>query len=80
MQTLGEILKYYRIKQIDAWRVLNARYGINMSETGFSRLCNKQGHWFSKRATVMQEAIKKEYGIYYDGAVWRGGINYGNKE
>lgn len=78
MQTLGEILKYLRIKQIDVWRVLNKKYGITLSQSGISDLCNKQGHWFSKRASAIQEAIKKEYGIYYDGAVWRGGMNYGN--
>ncbi len=73
MQTLGEILKYRRIKQIDVWRVLNERHGINISMSGINGLCNKEGRWFSKRASVIQEALKKEYGIYYDGAVWRGG-------
>ena len=77
MQTLGEILKYRRIKQIDVWRMLTEKHGINISQSGLNGLCRKEGHWFSKKATIMQDAIKKEYGIYYDGAVWRGGNNYG---
>lgn len=78
MQTLGELLKYLRIKQIDVWRTLSEKYGIQMSISAFGDICKKEGHWFSKRASIIQDAIKKEYGIYYDGAVWRGGINYGN--
>ena len=78
MQTLGEILKYRGIKQLDVWRVLKERHGINMSISGINCLCKKEGHWFGKQATIIQEAIKKEYGIYYDGAVWRGGKNYGD--
>ena len=74
MQSLGELLKYLGIKQVDVTRTLKQKYGISISYKCFC----KEGHWFSKRATIIQEAIKKEYGIYYDGAVWRGGINYGN--
>ena len=76
MQTLGEILKHRRIKQVDVMRTLKQKYGVSITERCF----RKEGHWFSKNAIIIQEAIRKEYGIYYDGAVWRGGKNYGNKE
>ena len=79
MQSLGELLKYLGIKQINVWRTLRDRYGLDISLNNINYLCNKEGHWFSKRAAIIQEAIEKEYGIYYDGAVWKGGINYVNK-
>ena len=74
MQTLGELLKYLQIKQIDVKRTLKQKYGVSICE-GYFR---KEGHWFSKKASLIQDVIEKEYGIYYDGAVWKGGINYGN--
>ncbi len=76
--TLGEILKYNKIKPLDMLKVLNEKYCLNLSQYTIYKCCNKEGYWFSKRTQVIQDCIKKEYGIYYDGAVWRGGINYGN--
>lgn len=76
--TLGEMLEHRKIKQIDVCRTLKEKHNVTVDSGSFSYLCNKEGHWFSKRGSVIQDAIRKEYGIYYDGAVWRGGINYGN--
>ncbi len=76
--TLGELLKYRKIKQIEVCRTLNEKYKVTVDQSCFNHLCNKEGHWFSKRGSIIQDCIEKEYGIYYDGAVWRGGMNYGN--
>ncbi len=73
--TLGELLKYRKIKQVDVKRVLRDKYNVNTST--FSYLCHKDGDWFSKYTVAIQEALRQEYGIYYDGVVWRGGENYG---
>jgi hypothetical protein len=71
--TLGEILKHKKIKQVDVVRTLKEKYQVTIAQGDFNHLCNKEGHWFSKRGSIIQDAISKEYGIYYDGAVWRGG-------
>ena len=71
--TLGELLKHRKIKQVDVRKTLNDKYKINISQSTFNNMCNKDGDWFSKRGSNIQDCIGKEYGIYYDGAVWRGG-------
>jgi hypothetical protein len=72
--TLGELLKYRKIKQVDVVRTLKDKYQVIIAQGDFNHLCHKEGYWFSKRGSVIQDAIKKEYGIHYDGAVWRGGM------
>jgi hypothetical protein len=69
--TLGDLLRHRRIKQIDVVRTLRDKY--NLKVNNISYLCGKEGDWFSKNASVIQECLKNEYGIYYDGSVWRGG-------
>lgn len=76
-QTLGELLKHRRIKQVEVKKTLKNKYDVNIST--FHYLCHKEGDWFSKYSSVIQECLKKEYGIYYDGSVWRGGENYDRK-
>ena len=72
-RTLGELLKHRHIKQVDVWDTLTSKYGIPINRSCFNRMCHKE-EWFSRNAKRIQECIKHEYGIYYDGSVWRGGI------
>lgn len=69
-RTLGELLKHRRIKQVDVERTLVDKYNLKAS---INQLCKKEGDWFSKNASIVKECLKNEYGIYYDGSVWRGG-------
>lgn len=77
--TLKDLLKHRKIKQIDAFNTINDKYGVNVSQSVFNFLCRKEGDWFSKHSQAIRDSIMKEYGIYYDGNVWRGGENYGRE-
>ena len=71
--TLGDLLRHRKIKQIDVIRTLQDKYGLSLNQSCFNRMCNKEGDWFSKQTEQTQKCLKNEYGIYYDGSVWRGG-------
>ena len=75
--TLGDMLRHRKIKQSSVLDTLKNKYGVSISQSCLHHMCNKEGDWFSKKAGNIQECIRKEYGIYYDGVVWRGGEIHG---
>lgn len=76
--TLGAMLRHRKVKEKNVLETLRDKYGISISQGCLNRLCHKEGDWFSKKTVDIQDCIRKEYGIYYDGTVWRGGENYDN--
>lgn len=69
-RTLGELLRHRHIRQVEVERTLQDKYNKKIN---INFLCKKEGDWFSKNAEIIKECLMNEYGIYYDGSVWRGG-------
>lgn len=74
--TLRDLLRHRKIKQADVLETMS-KCGVDIPQSMFNFLCKKEGDWFSKHSQAIQECLMKEYGIYYDGSVWKGGENYG---